>query len=201
MERPRPAPLRPEPPDAGTARRRARTGTCLLMALLVLPFAVGALPGARGVGAVLGMVTVVLATLVWFGLCEESTPARHSTTRITARTLTGMRAVDLTRLTDVRLLTFFSYGSVHHTLLVRDADGVWLGITTTAGLRAVRRALGRQPKDTTLPRPRVSRAARAHLHGDRAGQLAAHTVLVFLALSVGTCLYAIALVEMGGGPG
>jgi hypothetical protein len=110
-----------------------------------------------------------------------------------------MRSVDLTRLTDVRLLTFFSYGSVHHTLLVRDADGVWLGITTTAGLRAVRRALGRQPKDMTLPRPRVSRAVRAHLDGDRAGQLAAHTVLVFLALAVGICLYTIALVEMGGG--
>lgn len=67
------------------------------MALLVLPFAVGAQPGARAAGAVLGTVTVVLATLQWFGLCEESMPARHPTTRITARTLTGMRSVDPTR--------------------------------------------------------------------------------------------------------
>ena len=62
-------------------------------------------------------------------------------------------------------------------------------------------ALGKRPKDTRLPRPRVSREARAHLAGDQAGQLAAHPVLVLLALALGICLYAITLVEMGGGPG
>ena len=41
MVRARPAPLPAELPDAGTARRRARTGVCLLGALLVLPFTVG----------------------------------------------------------------------------------------------------------------------------------------------------------------
>ncbi|GAB2945122.1 hypothetical protein [Streptomyces heilongjiangensis] len=84
-----------EPPDAGTARRRARTGVCLLGALLVLPFTVGALPGAREAGAPLGLLTGTLAFVLYGMLVEESTPARHSMRRITARTLTGTRSVDL----------------------------------------------------------------------------------------------------------
>lgn len=45
MSRARPAPLPAELPDAGTVRRRARTGVCLLATLPVLPFIVGARPG------------------------------------------------------------------------------------------------------------------------------------------------------------
>ena len=55
----------------------------------------------------------------------------------------------------------------------------------------MRRALGKRPKDTRLPRPRVSREARAHHEGDQAWQLAAHPVLVLLALAVGICLYSV----------
>ncbi|GCB43923.1 hypothetical protein [Streptomyces sp. NL15-2K] len=198
MARARPASLPAELPDAGTARRRARTGVCLLGALLVLPFAVGVLPGAREAGALLGLVTGTLAFVLYGMLVEESTPARHSMRRITARTLTGVRSVNLTRLTHVRLLTSFSYGSVYRTLLVRDADGVWLGITTAAGKRALRRALERLPGDGSVPPPRVSRAARAHLDGDRPGRIAVHTVLAFLVLVLGLCGYGTVLVELGG---
>ncbi|MEV0174712.1 hypothetical protein AB0I00_26775 [Streptomyces sp. NPDC050803] len=182
------------PPEPGTVRRRARGGACLVLALLALPFVVCALPGLRQPGAALGFLTGVLAFALSGMLVEESAPARHSTTRITARTLTGIRSVDLTRLTHVRLLTTFSYGSVHRTLFVRDADGVWLGVTSTAGKRALRRALQRRPEDG----PRVSRAARAHLDTTGSGQLAAHTVLVFLGLVLGICGYVAALVELGG---
>ncbi|MEU1573439.1 hypothetical protein ABZ519_20220 [Streptomyces collinus] len=199
MARARPAtPLPAELPDAVTVRRRARTGVCLLGALLMLPFTLGALPGAREAGAPLGLVTGTLAFVLYGMLVEESTPARHSMRRITARTLTGMRSVDLTRLTRVRLLTSFSYGSVYRTLLVRDADGVWLGITTDAGQRALRRALERWSGDGSLPPPRVSRAARAHINGDRPGQTAVHTVLAFLGLVLGICGYVTALAKLGG---
>ncbi|MGW0844624.1 hypothetical protein ACWD26_31710 [Streptomyces sp. NPDC002787] len=67
----------------------------------MLPFTVGALPGAREAGALLGLVTGTLAFVLYGVLVEESTPARHSMRRITARTLTGMRSVDLARLTRV----------------------------------------------------------------------------------------------------
>ncbi|MFM9582581.1 hypothetical protein [Streptomyces caniscabiei] len=194
----RTAPLPADLPDVGKVRRRARTGMCLLGALLVLPFAVGVLPGACEAGALLGLVTGTLAFVLHGMLVEESMPARHSMRRITARTLTGIRSVDLARLTRVRLLTSFSYGSVYRTLLVRDADGVWLGITTDARKRALRRALDRRPGDGSLPPPRVSRAARAHLDGDRPGRIAVHTVLAFLVLVLGICGYVTALVELGG---
>lgn len=198
MTRTRPAPLPAELPDAATGRRRARTGVCLLGALLVLPFAVGALPRAREAGAPVGLATGMLASVLSGMLVEESPPARHSMSRITARTLTGMRSVDLTRLTHIRLLTSVSYGSVYRTLLVRDADGVWLGITTDAGKRALRRALMRRPEDASLPPPRVSRAARAHLGQDRPGRIAVHTVLAFLVLMLGICGYVTVLAKLGG---
>ncbi|MFE7765940.1 hypothetical protein [Streptomyces sp. NPDC057438] len=196
--RARPAPLPAELPDAGTTRRRARTGVCLLGALLVLPFTVGALPGAREAGTPLGLLTGTLAFVLYGMLVEESTPARHSMRRITARTLTGMRSVDLARLDRVRLLTSFSYGSVYRTLLVRDADGVWLGITADAGKRALRRTLEQHPGDGSLPPPKVSRAARAPLDGDRPGQTAVHTVLALLGLVLGICGYVTARAALGG---
>ncbi|MEU6379318.1 hypothetical protein [Streptomyces sp. NPDC046909] len=136
--------------------------------------------------------------LLYDAMCDESTPARHSATRITARTLTGVRSVDLTRLSRVRLLTFFSYGRVFRSLVISDADGVWLGISSSAGRRAVRRALTRPSGDGLLPRPRVSRAARAFLDGDRPGRLAVHTMLAFLALTVGISGYVGVLLTLGG---
>ncbi|WP_216825624.1 hypothetical protein [Streptomyces sp. P3] len=195
MPRIRPAPLPRELPDAGTARRRARAGTGLVVALLVLPFAVG---GMVRSGAAVGLVTGPVAFLLWVELCAERAPTRCSSARMTARTLTGIRSVDLRRIASVRLRTTFSYGTVHRALLVRDAHGVRLGVTSTAGRRALRRALERQPGVVMGRRPRVSRAARVCLGTGRPGQLAVHTVLVFLAQVGLVCAYVVALVEAGG---
>ncbi|OSP29472.1 hypothetical protein B7767_39480 [Streptomyces sp. 13-12-16] len=139
-----------------------------------------------------GFLALLLVSAVANPLCEERPPARHTTTGSTARTPTGVRTVDLTRLTDVRLWTTFSCGGPQRTLIVRDAHGVRLGITTAAGRRAVRRALERRPAGA---RPRVSRAARAHLDGG--GRPAAHTVPVFLAQVTAVCAYVFTLVRIG----
>ncbi|MCX5602960.1 hypothetical protein OOK29_32975 [Streptomyces phaeochromogenes] len=182
-------------PDAGTSRRRARTGMAVVVALLVLPFAVG---GLAEEGAALGLVTGPLGLLLFGALCEERQPARHSMTRMTARTLTGIRSVDLNRITSVRLQTTFSYGSAYRTFLVRDAHGVRLGISSDAGRRTLRRSLERQPRAGRRSRPKVSRAARACLGDGHPGHLAVHTVLVFLAHVGIVCAYVMAVLELGG---
>lgn len=197
MPRNRPTPLPRELPGVGTIRRRARVGASLPPALLLLPFAVGALPGARPVGTVLGLVAGPLGFLLSGELCEARPPARHSFTRMSARTLTGMRSIDLNRITSVQLLTTFSYGSTYRALLVRDVHGVRLGVTSAAGRRALRKALERQAADGTRPGPRVSRAARVCLGSGRPGHLAIHTVLVFLAQVGALCAYVVAVLEAG----
>ncbi|MFG2523503.1 hypothetical protein [Streptomyces sp. NPDC048527] len=195
MPRTRPAPLPRELPDVGTVRRRARAGASLAVGLLVLPFSAGVL--AEG-ATTLGLLTCPLAFLLFSALCEESPPARHSATRMTARTLTGVRSVDLNHITSIRLLTTFSYGSTYRTIVVRDGHGVRLGVTSAAGRRALNKALERQTVDSTLRRPRVSRAARACLGTGRPSHLAVHTVLVFLAQVEVICAYLVALLKVGG---
>ncbi|MFF7135553.1 MULTISPECIES: hypothetical protein [unclassified Streptomyces] len=138
-----------------------------------------------------------LAFLLFVELCTERGPTRCSSARMTARTLTGMRAVDLSHITSVRLQTTFSYGTVHRALLVRDAHGVRLGVTSAAGRRTLRRALERQSGVVMGSRPRVSRAARACLGIGRPGHLVVHTVLVFLAQVGLVCAYVVALLEIG----
>ncbi|WP_405609732.1 hypothetical protein [Streptomyces sp. NBC_00076] len=150
MPRTRPAPLPRELPDVGTVRRRARMGTGLVVALLVLPFAVG---GMVRSGAAVGLVTDPLAFLLIVELWAERAPTRRSSARMTARTLTGIRSVDLSRIARVRLQTTFSYGTVHRALLVRDAHRVRLGVTSTARRRVLRRALERQPGASWDPAP------------------------------------------------
>lgn len=195
MPRIRPVPLPRELPDVGTVRRRAHAGAGLAVGLLVLPFAAGVLAEAA---TALGLLTCPLAFLLFGELCEERPPARHSVTRMTARTLTGVRSVDLNRITSIRLLTTFSYGSTYRTLIVRDEHGIRLGVTSAAGRRVLSRALARQTGDRTPQRPRVSRAARACLGTGRPGHLAVHTVLVFLAQVGAICTYITAVIEVGG---
>ncbi|MEU0118842.1 hypothetical protein ABZ137_35500 [Streptomyces bobili] len=195
MPRTRPAPLPRELPDVGTVRRRARAGAGLAAGLLMLPFAAAGLAEAA---TALGLLTCPLAFLLFGVLCEERPPARHSATRMTARTLTGVRSVDLNHITSIRLLTTFSYGSTHRTVVVRDGHGVRLGVTSAAGRRALNKALERQTGDRTPQRPRVSRAARACLGTGRPGHLAVHTVLVFLAQVGAICAYLVAVIEVGG---
>lgn len=152
MQRTGREPLPRELPDTSTTRRRARAGLSLVVAMLVLPFAVGALVRS---GTMLGLVTGPLAFLLFVELCTERGPTRCSSARMTARTLTGMRSVDLSCIASVRLQTTFSYGTVYRALLVRDAHRVRLGVTSTAGRRTLRRALERQSGVVMGSRPRV----------------------------------------------
>jgi hypothetical protein len=103
----------------------------------MLPFAAGGLVAEAAVA--LGLLTCPLAFLLLGELCEERPPARHSATRMTARTLTGVRSVDLNHIASVRLLTTFSYGGTYRALVVRDGHGVRLGVTS-AGRRALNKA-------------------------------------------------------------
>ncbi|WP_329444544.1 hypothetical protein [Streptomyces canus] len=134
MPRTRPAPQSRELPDVGTVRRRARMGTglvvALLVALLVLPFAVG---GIVRSGAAVGLVTCPLAFLLFVELCAERAPTRCSSAGMTARTLTGIRSVDLSRIARVRLQTTFSYGTVHRALLVRAGPAAVAGAAREPG--------------------------------------------------------------------
>ncbi|MEU6908968.1 hypothetical protein ACWDZW_02905 [Streptomyces coeruleorubidus] len=142
-----------------------------------LPFALGALSGGSFPVMAPALVTGVIALVFLPDLCQEDPPARHSRTRSTARTLTGRRSVDLTRVTSVRLWTTFSPGGVQQrVLLVRDVHGVRLGITSAAGRRALRTALARQQDR----RARVSRPARACLGDGPGWWLVWHTVTMFL---------------------
>jgi hypothetical protein len=194
------------PKDAAAARSvvRARVGSGLAVAILLLPFAgyglarTGAVP--EGTPIVLGLLGGIIGVVLLPALCEEQAPFRHSSSRLIARTLTGERSVDLNRITTVRLLTTFSYGSVHRTLVVRDAHGVRLGVTTERSRRKLRRAIERADANAArgVPAPRVSRAARVHLGLAPGRGLVVHTVLGFLFLTVSGSLYVSVVLRLGG---
>ncbi len=192
--------------ETSTARSivRARIGAGLAVTILLLPFGgyglaqTGAVPEGAPVALVplSGIVGFILLT----ALREERAPFQHSSTRLTANTLTGERSVDLNRIATVRLVTTFSYGSVYRTLVVRDAHGVRLGITSERSRRKLRRAVEKLDSNAArgVPGPRVSRAARAHL-GLAPGQgLAVHTVLAFLLLTAPGSLYVAVVLRLGG---
>ncbi|MFJ8870817.1 hypothetical protein ACIRD6_34355 [Streptomyces sp. NPDC102473] len=87
----------------------------------------------------LGLLCGIIGFVLLPALCEEQAPFRHSSSSLTARTLTGERSVDLNRITTVRLLTTFSYGGAYRALVLRDAHGVRLGITSERSRRKPRR--------------------------------------------------------------
>ncbi|MGW0773557.1 hypothetical protein ACWD01_07820 [Streptomyces sp. NPDC002835] len=194
------------PKDAAAARSvvRARVGSGLAVAVLLLPFAgyglarTGAVP--EGTPIVLGLLGGIIGVVLLPALCEEQAPFRHSSSRLIARTLTGERSVDLDRITTVRLLTTFSYGSVHRTLVVRDAHGVRLGVTTERSRRKLRRAIEKADANAArgVPAPRVSRAARVHLGLAPGRGLVVHTALGFLFLTVSGSLYVSVVLLLGG---
>ncbi|WP_308404148.1 hypothetical protein [Streptomyces sp. ATCC 21386] len=154
----------------------------------------------EGTPIVLGLLSAIAGFLVLPSLCEERVPFRHSSSHLTAHTLTGERSVDLNRITTVRLLTTFSYGSAYRTVLVRDAHGVRLGITTERSRRKLRRAIEKaDAKDVRGAfKPRVSRAAQAHLGLAPRRGLVVHTVLSLLFVTVSGSLYVAAVLRLGG---
>ncbi|MGZ2359949.1 hypothetical protein LRE75_25205 [Streptomyces sp. 372A] len=183
---------------------RARMGSGLVVMVLLLPFGGYGLARAGivpdGAPIVLGLLSAIAGFILLTALCEEKAPFRRSSSHLIAHTLTGERSVDLNRITTVRLLTTFSYGSVYRTLLVRDAHGVRLGITTERSRRKLRRAIEKTDANAArrVPRPRVSRAARAHLGLAPGRGLVGHTVLALLLLTVSGSLYVVAVLRLGG---
>ncbi|MFC8224772.1 hypothetical protein [Streptomyces sp. NPDC057287] len=183
---------------------RARRVSGLVAALLLLPFGGYALAVAgmlpEGTPVALGLLSLIGGSVLLPALREEQAPFRHSSSHLTARTLTGERSVDLDRLATVRLVTTFSYGGAHRLLLVRDVHGVRLGVTTGRSLKKLRRAVEKAEANAArgVPAPRVSRAARVRL-GLAPGQgLVGHTIVAFLLETVSVTLYMIAVLRLGG---
>lgn len=192
--------------EASTTRSvtRARVGSGLAVAVLLLPLAgyglarTGAVP--EGTPIVLALLCGIFGFVLLTELGEERAPFGHSSSHLTAHTLTGERSVDLNRIATVRLLTTFSYSGPHRTLVVCDAHGVRLGITTKRARGKVRRAIEKADANAArgVPRPRVSRAARAFL-GLAPGQgLVVHTVLAFLLVTTSAILYLVVALRLGG---
>ncbi|MGB8939084.1 MAG: hypothetical protein WCD21_02420 [Streptomyces sp.] len=175
-----------------------------MLTFLLLPFGgyvlarAGVVP--EGAPAVLGMLSGVVGTFLLIALDEERAPCRHARSRLTARTLTGERSLDLTRITTVWLLTTFSYGGSYRTLIVRDSHGVRLGVTTQRSRAKVRRAIERADANAAQGAvgPRVSRAARVHLGLAPGRGLLGHTVLAFLLWTVSVSLYVVVSLRLGG---
>ncbi|WP_240653661.1 hypothetical protein [Streptomyces sp. AcE210] len=174
------------------------------MAVLLLPLAgyglarTGAVP--EGAPIVLALLCVIIGAVLLTELCEERAPFHHSSSHLTARTLTGERSVDLNGIATVRLLTTFSYGGAHRTLVVRDVHGVRLGITTKRSRGKLRRAVEKADANAArgVPRPRVSRAARAYLGLAPGRGLVVHTTLAFLLLTTSATLYVVVALRLGG---
>ncbi|MGC9538312.1 hypothetical protein [Streptomyces sp. UG1] len=181
------------------ARRRARRWTAFAVALVASPFATLAV-AATGLFpaevAIVAMIAGLAGSLLLSELNTEKSRPRRPRNLMIARTLTGERTVDLSRIERVRLLTYFSTGGVsERVLLVRDAHGTSLGLTEPASQRALRRALERLPKHG--PQPRVSKAALVHLGMLPApGRLAFHTITVWLGTVLGLCGYVGAVLKL-----
>ncbi|MFJ3599816.1 hypothetical protein ACIPRU_25395 [Streptomyces sp. NPDC090126] len=177
--------------DAALGRRRTRLGIAWVVGLLALPFAGLAVSAAAGLHPGVPLVVTGPAALVGFVLISEMPTGRDlgraTGSLLTARTVTGLRTVDLSRIERVRLLTSFSRGGVSdRVVLVRDGDGVLLGLREQTDVRRVRRAL--DPGARSDVPPRVSGAAAAHL-GMSSGGTVRHTVLSWLATVLGVCCY------------
>ncbi|MEU9674984.1 hypothetical protein AB0D92_15835 [Streptomyces parvus] len=177
--------------DAALGRRRTRLGTAWVVGLLALPFAGLAVSTVVGLHPGVLLVVTGLAALVGFVLISEMPTGRNrgqtSGSLLTARTATGLRTVDLAQIESVRLLTSFSRGGVSDRIvLVRDGNGVLLGLREQTDVRRVRRALDQRARNGVPPR--VSGAAAAYL-GMTPGGTARHTVLSWLATVLGICCY------------
>ncbi|SCF57288.1 hypothetical protein [Streptomyces sp. Cmuel-A718b] len=177
--------------DAALGRRRTRLGTAWIVGLLALPFAGLAVSTVVGLHPGVLLVVTGLAALVGFVLISEMPTGRNrgqtSGSLLTARTATGLRTVDLAQIESVRLLTSFSRGGVSDRIvLVRDGNGVLLGLREQTDVRRVRRALDQRARNGVPPR--VSGAAAAYL-GMTPDGTARHTVLSWLATVLGICCY------------
>ncbi|WP_327422065.1 hypothetical protein OG612_26630 [Streptomyces sp. NBC_01527] len=174
------------------ARSRARLASSVAAFLVLSPFVAWlfALAGLVPAGAsvVCALTGGLAGAILLPELCQETGLVRCSMSRVIARTLTGERSVDLTRIRDVRLLTGFGYGGTFRAVVVRDRSGARVGLTTLRSQRALARALQNARADARGG-PRVSRAARAHLGLGARHHRTIHTVIIFLVLTISVPLY------------
>ncbi|MFF2327473.1 MULTISPECIES: hypothetical protein [unclassified Streptomyces] len=184
------------------ARSRARWASSAVVLVILSPFLVWLLaavsPVPHGAAVICAFVAGPLGFLLLPELCQETRLITCSMSRVTARTLTGERTVDLRRIRSVRLYVGFGYGRVHHTLVVRDEEGVRLGLTTVRSRHALKRAL----QGVTVGNaggPRVGVAARALLGLAPRRHLTVHTVIGFLLLVVVITSYVVAVLRIAGG--
>ncbi|MEU6225167.1 hypothetical protein [Streptomyces sp. NPDC047042] len=158
--------MNPTETAAAGARSHARIAASVAVLLILSPFAARLLALVSPLPAVASMICALIGGTTGFLLlseqCRETGLVHCSMTRVTARTPTGERSVDLKRVRDVRLLTSFSYNGPSHTVVVRDGDGVRLGLTSAKSQRALVRAL-QSAGDEARGGPHVTAAARAHL--------------------------------------
>ncbi|WP_460066653.1 hypothetical protein [Streptomyces sp. YKOK-I1] len=101
-------------------------------------------------------------------------------------------------ISSVRLLIHFSRSGVsERVVLVRDVNGVCLGLKSAVARAALRRALQRSRDPATHPQPRVSRAALVYLGiATRRTPLALHTVLSWLVMVFGVCGYMVTVLAL-----
>ncbi|MFB6705876.1 hypothetical protein ACFCW6_14300 [Streptomyces sp. NPDC056333] len=174
------------------ARSRARLASSVAALLVLSPFVAwlfavaGMVPA--GASVVCALTGGLAGAILLPELCQETGLVRCSMSRVTARTLTGERSVDLTRIRDVRLLTGFGYGGTFRAVVVRDRNGVRIGLTTLRSQRALARALQHACGDARGG-PRVSPAARAHLGLGVRRHRTIHTVIIFLVQTISASLY------------
>lgn len=175
-------------------RRRARCWAAFAGAALVSPF-VALVPIAAGwcpsaLAPVLALVGVPTGLFIHGETYEERPPLQASGPLLTTRTLTGERTVDLSVISTVRLLTYVSRSGVSGLLVVRDVNGVCLGLKSVGGHAALRRALERSLAGSPHPRPRVSRAALVYLGMvTNRSPLVLHAVVSWLVMVLGTSGY------------
>ncbi|MBW5249380.1 hypothetical protein JGS39_10260 [Streptomyces sp. P01-B04] len=175
------------------ARSRARLVASGAAFLILSPFItwllalVDILPD--GTSVILAVTAGLAGFLLLQVLCEETGLVQCSMSRVTARTLTGVRMLDLTSIRDVRLLTSITRGGrTSHAVVVRDSHGVRVGLTSVRSQRALVRALQRTGADEQAA-PSVSAAASAHLGlGDR-WHRAVHTIITLLLQVLVLALY------------
>ncbi|WP_234359992.1 hypothetical protein [Streptomyces sp. DSM 15324] len=174
------------------ARSRARIAASAAVLLILSPFVarllalVGPIPA--GASVICALIGGTAGFLLISELCRETSLVRCSMSRVTARTLTGERSVDLKRIKDVRLLTTFSYNGPSRAVVVRDSHGVRLGLTSAKSQRALVRAL-QSAGGEARGGPHVTAAARAHLGLGERRHRTVHTVTVFLSLAISVSLY------------
>lgn len=179
------------------ARSRARLAASGAAFLVLSPFIAWLLALAdilpHGMSVILAVTAGLAGFLLLQVLCEETGLVQCSMSRVTARTLTGVRMLDLTNIRDVRLLTSITRGGrTSHAVVVRDSHGVRVGLTSVRSQRALVRALQRTGADEQAEL-RVTAAARAHLGlGDRRRRTV-HTLITLL-LQVVVLAFYVALV-------